>query len=711
MTSPTEEVGARLRLRDRAQFQRDAQGAARDIRDIGSAADKAEGSGKRMGSGMGVARAGIGGLTSAAGMGITAIAGLTVGLGGLAAKTVGLAMDAAETQSKFNTVFAGMTDDVGGFVTQMNAEFGIPTKELQDAASSFGIFAKAAGIPSENLAGFSKDLTSAGMDLASFYNVEPGEAFQALSSGLSGEAEPLRRFGIFLSDASMKAEAASMGLTGELTEQQKVMVRQKIIMKSLGDAQGDLSRTSGGLSNQWKALKGRLQEAGTAIGTALLPYANQLVVALNDRLQPAVAWLQTNLPGMVEGAASGLTAAGERAKAAWEWGTYGDVGAAFLGMPALVDPINRVADAAGDLWTIFTVGIVPAFATVQDAVPGLQSPLDTLDSTLDFLASNAEALHPLLVGLVAVWTAWRLAVLGHNIVMAISGGLAAARVGINMLLTGSTGLATAAELTRNQALIASIALHARLGAMMVWAGIKAVASMVLSVATTVGGWILMGVTAMANAAIMAAAWVIGLGPIGWAIGLLVLMGIAFAVLWKKSETFRNIVKGALAAVGTAAVAAKDWIVNAFNTTVAFLAGLPGRIRSATSGMWDGLKSSFRSAINFIIDGWNGLSFGIPEVDTHIPGVGKVGGMSIGTPNIPRLHQGGTTTSAGSAIIQPDEELVVLPPAASVVPLDDRPAVAAATGGGSGPITLQVMLDRRVLAEAVYDHTGDKVARR
>jgi len=710
VTSPTEEVGARLRLRDRAQFQRDAQGAAKDIKNIGDSADKAESSGKRMGSGMGVARAGIGGLTSAARVGITAIAGLTVVVGGLAAKTVGLAMDAAETQSKFNTVFAGMEADVGSFVTQMNADYGIPTKELQDAASSFGIFAKAAGIPSENLAGFSKDLTAAGMDLASFYNVEPGEAFQALSSGLSGEAEPLRRFGIFLSDATMKAEAASMGLKGELTEQQKVMLRQRIIMKSLGDAQGDLARTSGGLSNQWKALKGRLTEAGTAIGTALLPYANQLVVALNDRLQPAVAWLQDNLPGMVQGAAESLTAAGERAKAAWEWGTYGDVGAAFLGMPALVDPINRVADAAGDLWTIFTVGIVPAFATVQAAIPGLQSPLDTLDSTLDFLADNAETLHPLLVGLVAVWTAWRLAVVAHNVVMAVAGGLAAARVGLNMLVTGSTGLATAAELTRNQAIIASIALHARLGAMMIWTGIKAVASMVLAVATTVGGWIVMGATAMVNAGIMAVAWVVALGPIGWGIALLVLLGGAFVILWKKSETFRNIVKGSLAAVGSAAIAAKDWIVGAFNTTVGFLSGLPARIRVATSGMWDGIKSSFRSAINFIIDGWNGLSFSIPGIDPPGPGP-TIPGFSIGTPNIPRLHQGGSTTSAGSVIIQPDEELVVLPPAASVVPLDNAPAVAAATGGSSGPITLQVVLDRRVLAEAVYDHTGDKVARR
>ena len=704
-----EEVGARLRLRDRAQFQRDARGAAEDVRDIGAAADEADGAGRRMGGGLGVARAGIGGLTTAAGLGVTGLVALGGALGALSVKTVGLAMDAAETQSKFNTVFAGMEADVGSFVDQMNADYGIPTKELQDAASSFGIFAKAAGIPSENLAGFSKDLTAAGMDLASFYNVDPGEAFQALSSGLSGEAEPLRRFGIFLSDASMKAEAAAMGLTGELTEQQKVMVRQQIIMKSLGDAQGDLARTSGGLSNQWKAFKGRLTEAGTAIGTALLPYANQLVVALNDRLAPAVEWLQNNLPGMVEGAASGLEAAGKRAQDAWAWGTYGDVAAAFLGMPGVVEPVNRVADAFGDVVTILRDGVGPAFATVGDSLP--ITPLNLIDSALDFIADNAEALHPILVGIAGAWAVWTLGVWAHSAAMAVSGAFMVARVGTMMLLTGATGLSTAAELTKNQALVASIALHARMaGALLLSLG-----RIVLNTAANAAYAIVMGVVRVATMAWTAAQWLLNVAmsanPIGLlVIGIMLLVG-ALVLAYRKSETFRNIVNGAFAAVKAAGIAVKDELVVSFNNMVTFFSGLPRRMTGALSGLWDGLKSGFRSAINFVIDGWNSLSFSLPGFDPPGPGP-SFDGMTIGTPNIPRLHQGGTTTSGGAAIIQPSEEMIVLPPAASVVPLDKAATVAAsATGGGSGPITLQVVLDRRVLAEAVYDHTGDKVARR
>jgi hypothetical protein len=60
-------------------------------------------------------------------------------------------------------------------------------------------------------------------------------------------------------------------------------------------------------------------------------------------------------------------------------------------------------------------------------------------------------------------------------------------------------------------------------------------------------------------------------------------------------------------------------------------------------MFNGIKEAFRSALNWIIDKWNGLSWSIPGVDTHIPGVGKIGGFTLSTPNIPRLAKGGIVT--------------------------------------------------------------------
>lgn len=91
---------------------------------------------------------------------------------------------------------------------------------------------------------------------------------------------------------------------------------------------------------------------------------------------------------------------------------------------------------------------------------------------------------------------------------------------------------------------------------------------------------------------------------------------------------------------SAVTTVKDWVVRKFGEVVSFVAGLPKKIGSAASGAFDGLKNAFKSALNWIIDKWNNLSFGIPAIDTHIPGIGSVGGFTLNTPNIPRFHSGG-----------------------------------------------------------------------
>ncbi|WP_431892654.1 hypothetical protein [Micromonospora haikouensis] len=84
---------------------------------------------------------------------------------------------------------------------------------------------------------------------------------------------------------------------------------------------------------------------------------------------------------------------------------------------------------------------------------------------------------------------------------------------------------------------------------------------------------------------------------------------------------------------------RDGIFGAFNSVITFFGNLPSRISRVTRGMWDGLRASFRSAINWIIGRWNGLSFTIPGVS--VPGLGQIwGGASLNTPNIPYLANGG-----------------------------------------------------------------------
>lgn len=90
------------------------------------------------------------------------------------------------------------------------------------------------------------------------------------------------------------------------------------------------------------------------------------------------------------------------------------------------------------------------------------------------------------------------------------------------------------------------------------------------------------------------------------------------------------------------------IRSGWDSFVSFIKGIPGKIKSALSDMFSPLASGFKSAINSVIRGWNNLSFSIPSVD--IPGIGKVGGGTINTPNIPYLASGALATGPTLAMV-------------------------------------------------------------
>jgi hypothetical protein len=152
------------------------------------------------------------------------------------------------------------------------------------------VFGKSAGLAGDDLVKFSTDFTVLASDLASFNNTTPDEAITAIGSALRGEAEPLRRFGVLLDDASLRAAALELGIVSTtknaLTPQQKVLAAQALIYKQTGDAQGDFLRTSDGLANSQRILTAQIENVKTSIGTALLPVATELFQFIGSKLIP-----------------------------------------------------------------------------------------------------------------------------------------------------------------------------------------------------------------------------------------------------------------------------------------------------------------------------------------------------------------------------------------------------------------------------------------
>jgi len=284
--------------------------------------------------------AGIAKVTAAA---FAAIGGVAVAG---AFKAIDAASDLAETQAKVGQIFGDSAKQIEAFASTAAKEFGQSKQDVLNAAGVFGTFGKAAGLSGDDLAKFSNGFTGLASDLASFNNTSPQEAIDAIGAALRGEAEPLRRYGVLLDDATLKAEAMSLGIydgNGTLTAQQKILAAQAAIYKQTADAQGDFARTSGGLANQQRILKAQLANAVAVIGTKLLPIATTVVSFFADKFIPVVeavanAFGEGGLAGVVELVRSKLPQLKQ---------TLGDLASAFFAW--IRETIPKVVEGLAEL--------------------------------------------------------------------------------------------------------------------------------------------------------------------------------------------------------------------------------------------------------------------------------------------------------------------------------------------------------------------------
>lgn len=119
-------------------------------------------------------------------------------------------------------------------------------------------------------------------------------------------------------------------------------------------------------------------------------------------------------------------------------------------------------------------------------------------------------------------------------------------------------------------------------------------------------------------------------------------------------------------------AARTLIGKIWDGIVDYFSRLPGRIADAATGMFDGIKTAARAVINWLIDAWNRLDFGISiKVPDWVPGIGGKGfEVDDIIPDIPRLATGGTATRAGSVLVgEQGPEILNLPRGASIIPLN------------------------------------------
>ena len=220
-----------------------------------------------------------------------------------------------ETLSKTQAVFGPASAGIIDFGKNAASALGQSETQALDAADNFGNLFKNIGITTDKSATMSKQLVTTASDLASFFNADPSQMLDALSSALAGEYDPLQRYGMAINAAAVQQQALSSGLAAtkaDITPAIQAQAAYALILKNTGAAAGDFARTSTGLANQQRILSAGWENMKASLGQQLLPAVSEGVSLMNkflgivQKLPPGV----TNTALGIGAAAVGISAVG-----------------------------------------------------------------------------------------------------------------------------------------------------------------------------------------------------------------------------------------------------------------------------------------------------------------------------------------------------------------------------------------------------------------
>ena len=192
-----------------------------------------------------------------------------------------LASSMEEIQNVVDTTFGESTaSKINAWAKTTKNSYGIGVLSAKNYASTMGSFLKGMGIGEDQLYSMSTALVGLAGDMASFKNIDTETAFKKIISGMTGEMEPLKEFGIIMSEANLKSHALAMGIEGDwakLDSATKTQVRFNYLMQQTSDMHGDFSKTSESYANQLRLMQENIDQLKLSIGESLLPVMTQLV--------------------------------------------------------------------------------------------------------------------------------------------------------------------------------------------------------------------------------------------------------------------------------------------------------------------------------------------------------------------------------------------------------------------------------------------------
>ena len=330
-----------------------------------------------------------------------AAAGLGVAFGALqvvsfARDSIAAFSDLEESVNAVEVVYGTAADAIHELGLESADTFGLSTRAVNDAAVGMGAFADK--INAADPADAFKNIIQRATDFGSVMNITTEETLEKFRAGLSGEAEPLKKFGLDLSEATVKQVALDEGIiaTGEtMTATQKVQARYLTIMKQTEKTAGDFANTSDGLAGSQKKLSAKWEEAQAALGEKLAPAMTKLIQAGVDLL-PVFSKVVGAIADVVAEVEPFISVVADLVLATGDYGDATDDATdstdswikAVLGWKPLGD---EVVESTGEV--VATVDLMEAgFARAALEADALSASLPIVTVTAEDLAEEAEDL-------------------------------------------------------------------------------------------------------------------------------------------------------------------------------------------------------------------------------------------------------------------------------------------------------------------------------
>lgn len=232
---------------------------------------------------------------------------LSSGFGGMASKLTKLVIGVNAAKGAFNGLKSAM--DYSSNLTEVqnvvDVGFGKYKSKIEDLAKTsiqdygmseltakqiagrFQAMGTAVGFSQKKMSGMSVELTKLSADMASFYNEDQEKVAKSMQSVFTGTTQPLRKYGIDLTQATLQEWAHKQGIDANIksmSQAEKTMLRYQYVISQTGAAQGDFARTSNTWANQTRMLKQNFQQLGSTIGQIAINAFKPFVKAMNSTL-------------------------------------------------------------------------------------------------------------------------------------------------------------------------------------------------------------------------------------------------------------------------------------------------------------------------------------------------------------------------------------------------------------------------------------------